>query len=186
MKMTGQSAAARLHELQVSATREEAEAFFDTLHALEVENMFGRWRGSGFETGSPFDGLLESYGWYGKRFDGPNDAHPLVFTDRRGLFSVNPAGLPLAYVAGLGQKLSSVAITAPVRTLLRLRATSKPTARLRMMEYRGVCTATMSYDALAINDHFRRVDERTVVGVMDARGLDAPFFFVLHRDGPAH
>jgi Domain of unknown function (DUF4334) len=36
----------------------------------------------------------------------------------------------------------------------------------------GVVTATMSYDALPINDHFRRVDADTVIGVMDVRSID--------------
>lgn len=179
---TDQSANARLTEHTGRATREEAESLFDTLPALTVDEMFGQWQGSGFETGNPFDGLLEAYGWYGKRFDGPNDAHPLVFRDGRGLFSVNPAGLPLARVAGMGRRLGSSTIAGPARRLMRLRSTSKPAARLRMVEYRGVSTATMSYDALAINDHFRRVDDDTLLGVMDARGLDAPFFFVLHRE----
>jgi hypothetical protein len=49
-----------------------------------------------------------------------------------------------------------------------------------MIEHRGVVTATMSYDALPINDHFRRVDDATLLGVMDLRGAP-PFFFVLRR-----
>lgn len=183
METTNQSASARLKKLVGIATREQAEALYDTLPALEIEDMLGQWRGSSFETGNPFDGLLETYGWYGKRFDEPNIVHPLVFKDGRGLFSVNPAGLPLARLAGMGERLGSAAIAGPARKLMRLRSTSKPAARLRKIEYRGVSTATMSYDALPINDHFRRVDEVTLLGAMDARGLDAPFFFVLHRDG---
>ena len=40
----------------------------------------------------------------------------------------------------------------------------------------------MVYDALPVLDHFRRVDEDTLLAAMDARGLDAPFFFVLRRE----
>ncbi|CAJ1586868.1 DUF4334 domain-containing protein [[Mycobacterium] wendilense] len=54
--------------------------------------------------------------------------------------------------------------------------------RLRMVEYRGVLSATMIYDALPINDHFRLIDDDTVLGVMDMRGLDRPLMFVLRRD----
>jgi hypothetical protein len=68
------------------------------------------------------------------------------------------------------------------RRLVRMARTWKPRARLRMMEYRGVVTATMSYDALPINDHFRRVDADTVIGVMDFRTIDRPFVFVLRRE----
>ena len=51
-----------------------------------------------------------------------------------------------------------------------------------MMEHRGVSTATMIYDALPIHDVFRKVDDDTVLGLMDLRGLPQPFFFVLRRE----
>ena len=63
-------------------------------------------------------------------------------------------------------------------------STRQPKARLRLTEYRGVVTATMSYDALPINDVFRKIDDDTLVGAMDARGLEAPFLFVLRREPP--
>jgi hypothetical protein len=51
------------------------------------------------------------------------------------------------------------------------------------MAYRRVLTATMCYDALPINDVFRKVDnDDTLVGAMDLRGLEMPFMFVLRRD----
>jgi hypothetical protein len=50
------------------------------------------------------------------------------------------------------------------------------------MAYRDVVTATMCYDALPINDAFRKVDNDTLVGVMDLRHLEEPFMFVLRRD----
>ena len=64
----------------------------------------------------------------------------------------------------------------------QLVTTSKPRARLRSVEHRGVQTAAMVYDALPIIDVFRRVSARTVLGLMDLRGLPDPFFFVLHRE----
>ncbi|PRC45517.1 hypothetical protein C6A85_94750, partial [Mycobacterium sp. ITM-2017-0098] len=57
-----------------------------------------------------------------------------------------------------------------------------PKARLRTTRFRGVDTATMIYDQLPINDVFRQIDEATVLGAMDLRGIKAPYFFVLHRD----
>jgi hypothetical protein len=42
----------------------------------------------------------------------------------------------------------------------------------------------MVYDALPIIDLFRRVGRDTLLGLMDMRGLDRPFFFVLRRDVP--
>jgi len=54
-------------------------------------------------------------------------------------------------------------------------------ARLRMMEYRGKVSATMIYDYLPINDSFRKVDDNTVLGIMDFKNSPQPFFFVLKR-----
>ena len=51
-----------------------------------------------------------------------------------------------------------------------------------MLEHRGVVSATMIYDALPICDVFRKVDDDTVLGLMDYRAFDKPFFFVLRRD----
>jgi hypothetical protein len=51
-----------------------------------------------------------------------------------------------------------------------------------MVEYRGVVSGTMVYDALPINDHFRAVDDDTLLGAMDLRGLADPFLFVLRRE----
>lgn len=56
-------------------------------------------------------------------------------------------------------------------------------ATLRKVEYRGVSTATMVYDRHPIFDHFRRVDDDTVLGVMDRKGEDAPLVFYLRRRG---
>ena len=49
------------------------------------------------------------------------------------------------------------------------------------MAPRGVATAALLYDSLPIVDVFRRVDDAVVLGLMDMRGLDAPFAFVLRR-----
>jgi hypothetical protein len=43
----------------------------------------------------------------------------------------------------------------------------------------------MIYDSLPINDIFRKVDDDSVLGVMDLRFSPQPFFFVLRREGPA-
>ena len=43
----------------------------------------------------------------------------------------------------------------------------------------------MIYDSLPINDVFRMVDEDTVMGVMDRKGEEQPFFFMLRRERQA-
>src|SRR5690348_13627853 len=91
---TGQ---ARLRELQGGTTIEAALAFYDAQEPVGLEEMIGSWRGEDLPTGNPFDGLLERFGWYGKRFDGPDHAHPLVFSASAGrTMSLNPAFVPVA------------------------------------------------------------------------------------------
>ena len=58
-------------------------------------------------------------------------------------------------------------------------------ASIRRVEYRGVVTATMVYDTQPILDHFRRVDERTLLGAMDRKGDAQPLLFLLRRRAPA-
>lgn len=158
-------------------------AWFDALPPVTVEELLGDWRGSGVATGHPFDGLLERYGWWGKRFDGPEAAHPLVFADGRGRFGVDPAGIPLALLIRTSALLHAEPVALVGRRLRRLRRTTRPTARLRTVTHRGVATGTVVYDALPVLDHVRRIDDDTLLGVMDARGL-APFFFRLSREAP--
>jgi hypothetical protein len=175
-------AGARLGALS-GAPVEDVLAFVDTLPAVRVAELTGTWRGRELTTGNPLDGLLGRFGWYGKRFDGPDQVHPLLFADGRGgVLAVNPALAPLSLVVRLAPLLRNplaVGLFRLVRPLLR---TSRPRARLRMVEYRGVVSAAMLYDALPVVDVFRRVDGDTVVGLMDMRGLEQPFVFVLRRD----
>lgn len=174
--------AARLKALEGKRDLAAALALFDALPPVTVEEMIGSWRGSTVETGNPLDGSLEANGWRGKRFDGPDLAHPLVFEDARGVFSVDPAGV-MSSTASQHSDLSDPKPSASdTQALLRQHHTTDPKARLRMMEYRGVVTGTMSYDALPINDHFRKIDDDTLLGAMDQRDVDAPFIFLLRRD----
>jgi hypothetical protein len=163
----------------------DALAYFDGLPTVSAAQMLGRWRGSGLPTGSPLDGLLEAYGWYGKEFLGREAVHPLLVRGRGGRpRAIDPAMIPLGLLRGH----AGLAKLWPVRTAFgRLRPalyTNQPKARLRMVEHRGVTTAAMIYDALPIIDVFRRVGDDVVIGAMDMRGLPSPFFFVLERDDP--
>jgi hypothetical protein len=54
-------------------------------------------------------------------------------------------------------------------------------ATLRMVEFRGQSTATMIYDKHPILDHFRKITDDLVMGVMDRKGEAAPLFFYLRR-----
>ena len=162
--------------------RDEALAMFDVCAPVRVEELTGRWRGSGVLTGSPLDGLLEAYGWYGKEFLDAERVPPLLFGTRSGPRPVDPALFPVGVLRDRpGLAHSRVARTA-FRAARPLLTTSKPRARLRAVEHRGVVTAAMVYDALPIIDVFRRVTGSAVLGLMDLRGLPDPFFFVLERD----
>lgn len=57
------------------------------------------------------------------------------------------------------------------------------TASLRKVEYRGQVTATMVYDQHPIFDHFRKIDDNQVLGVMDSKGDEFPLYFYLRRAG---
>ncbi|MEU2979887.1 DUF4334 domain-containing protein [Streptomyces hirsutus] len=60
----------------------------------------------------------------------------------------------------------------------------KGEASLWMVEFRGEVTATMVYDGQPVLDHFKAVDNRTLMGVMNGKGFgeSGPFYyFVLER-----
>jgi hypothetical protein len=142
----------------------------------------GRWRGSGLPTGSPLDGLLEAYGWWGKEVVDAETVHPLLFADRRGVpRPVTPRPVPLTVL----RRWPALAHVPVVRRLGRairpLLTTSRPAARVRVVTHRGVSTAALLYDALPVVDVFRRVDDDVLLGLMDMRGLDHVFAFLLRK-----
>ena len=161
-------------------SREDALELFDSLEPVDIDFMIGRWQGEGYPTGHPLDGLLEAFHWYGKQFESSEDVHPLLYWNRRGeIVRINPG------VMALGGQQSGAASRAAVRVfqlLMPLLSTSKSRARLRMTAYRGKVSATMIYDQLPIHDVFRKLDDNTVIAVMDNKHVKEPFFFKLRRD----
>ena len=165
-----------------SMSMQEALELCDALPIVEIDTIIGRWRGTEIFTHHPLNGLLETFGWYGKEFIDRDHVHPLLFSDSHGqLFSLDPQRLPF-----------SIALQLPIprwkllrRVLLAARfvlQTRKAKARVRMIEYRGKVSASMIYDNLPIYDTFRLIDSNTLLGVMDLKGMEQPFFFKLHRD----
>jgi hypothetical protein len=126
--------------------------------------------------------LLEAYHWYGKRFESPDHVHPLIFTKSNGKrVNVNPELVPIR--AGLLMRAPRTAFLGRLfQSCIPLLTTKRSRARLRLTHYRGKASATMIYDDLPINDVFRKVDNNTVLGVMDLKGMEQPFFFVLRRE----
>ncbi|WP_371859703.1 DUF4334 domain-containing protein [Tengunoibacter tsumagoiensis] len=164
---------------------QEALELCDTLPCVEIDFLIGRWRGSEISTGHALDGLLKTFGWYGKEFIDPDHVHPLLFSDDRGqIFVLDPRRLPLS----IGLKWRFLRKKLVRRLLLigrLLLQTRKAKARVRMVEYRGKVSASMIYDDLPIYDTFRCIDDNTLLGVMDYKGMEQPFFFKLHRDSEA-
>ncbi len=167
---------------QKNTTTAEAIALFDQLEPVDLDFMLGRWKGSGLHTGHPMDGLLEVANWYGKEFVTPECVHPLLFLDGScKVFKVapNPQMMKLSLsLPGLKNESFKPAFTL-FSSLLK---TEQSQARLRMMEHRGKLSATMIYDHLPINDVFRKVDDNTLLGLMDYKESAQPFFFVLKRE----
>ena len=152
---------------------------YDTLEPVDLAFMQGRWKGYELETGHFMDGLLELTGWYGKIFENADFVHPLLFytANKKKLYAVNPLLIPLQV------KFPKVKALGVLMGLLRpILQTKKARARMRMIAYRGKVTGTMVYDHKAIMDHFAKIDENTMLGIMDLKGETRPYFFVLERD----
>jgi hypothetical protein len=166
------------------ATTEQALELFDSLEVVDVDFMIGNWKGDGFQTGHHMDGLLEAYHWHGKRFETPENVHPLAFSTLGGRVAyVNPAFMgPLLKLSERFPAPKSAMFGRLFQFVMPLFTTSKSRARLRMTTYRGKSSATMVYDQLPINDVFRKIDENTVFGIMDLKGMKQPFFFILRRE----
>ena len=149
------------------ATPEEAYEVFQSLETISTEFMHGRWKGSDIETGHRFDGLFEASGWYGKMYLNDEEVHPLVFysEDKKELWSVNPRMMPFSM---------NLPKDDLVGTILRLgrfaMETKESKARIRNTEFKGRVTATMLYDEVPINDMFVKIDENSVLGIMDFKG----------------
>lgn len=167
--------------LRRGSSQTEAFEFFDRLGTVGFEEMRGLWKGEELSTGHPMEGLLPASNWYGKRFINEEHVQPLVFQKGNGeLFAGNPGLMPLSINYG---KLPDTFITIALRIFRPLIKTKKSWARLRQIQYRGKVSAAMVYDQKSIIDLFRKVDEDTLIGVMDIKNFfpGKSYFFVLRR-----
>jgi hypothetical protein len=135
----------------------DLDALWTDLTALDASEMLGAWRGGDFETGHPAGALLTTIGWHGKRFDSLTEGHPLICRGEDGELYSNTR-----YAGGGYSSLWNV-------------------------QFRGESTATMVYDATPVLDHFKRVDDETVMGIMNGKleaafGTAAHYYFWLERD----
>lgn len=134
---------------------------FDRLEPVELKSLIGVWEGKEFHTGHPLDGVLKKLNWYGKAFHDAENVDPLLFKGVKGnIFAVDPV---------------------PLMDTRKLIKAAGGKARMRMMEYRGKVSGTMIYDNLPIHDHFRKVNDKLLLGVMDWKGKKQAYFFVLEK-----
>lgn len=150
---------------QERITPEEAFNLYDELDAVELEEMFGTWRGFELKTGHPLEGTLEKLHWYGKAFYTPDRVDPLLFYKKNGnIFAADPG---------------------KIVDKMKLVPSDGGEGRIRMVEHRGRITGTLIYDHLPIMDHFRKVSVDVLMGVMDMKNHPEPYFFYLKKlDGP--
>jgi hypothetical protein len=149
----------RFEELRTADAADPAQldALWADLATVTVEEVLGGWRGGDFATGHVASTVLEKVRWHGKRFDGPLAAVPLVCRDDSGELYSNKE-------AGGGGEAS-----------------------LWPVQFRGEVTATMVYDKMPVLDHFKKVDDDTLMGIMNGKlgaafGIEDLYYFWLERE----
>jgi hypothetical protein len=136
-------------------------------------------------TGHPLDGVLGKVAWYGKHFEGAGRVHPLLVRDSAGhVFPMNPRLVRMRMLVSPPPTPQFLASIAPrvMRLLRPLVQSAGYGARLETIEYRGVRTVAMRYLDKPVTDVFRKLDDNTVLGLMDYPGMPRPYYFVLRRD----
>jgi hypothetical protein len=148
---------------------------------VDLDFMTGRWKGAEIQTGHPLDGWLQASGWFGKEFIDPETVHPLLFRGANGdILKVAPTPQAMRWAQRF-PFLRHPSWSTLLRFGTSLMHSEASQARLRMVEMRGRVSATMIYDHLPILDAFRRIDGRTVLGLMDEKGQPQPYVFLLER-----
>lgn len=135
----------------------DLDTFWADLDTVTVDEILGAWRGGDFATGHVISEVLEQSRWHGKRFDAPLDAKPLICRDENGELYSNLKG-------GAGGEAS-----------------------LWMVGFRDEVTATMVYDKQPVFDHFKKVDDTTLMGIMNGKlasafGIEDLYYFWLERE----
>ena len=179
----------------IGVTQAEAFGFYDSLEPVSAKFMFGVWNGSECRTGHIMDGMLTIAPWYGKAFMSTEKVHPLVFEDKSGKkYCVDPRKVfryieepaIMKLLTKFTQKVDTGKLSFDSHKLdpvFKAYKTVKSKARLREIRYRGAVTAAMIYDDLPIIDIFRKIDDTTVLGVMDVKGKmeKKGYFFLLQK-----
>lgn len=140
-----------------AARTDDLDALWADLATVTVEEVIGAWRGGDFNTGHLASQVLQQVRWHGKRFDGPLAAVPMLCRDEQGELYSN------------------------------LKAGGGGEASLWPVGFRGEVTATMVYDKMPVFDHFKKVDDDTLMGIMNGKleaafGVADLYYFWLERE----
>lgn len=147
--------------------------------------MIGLWRGRGIPSSHPFDDVLENLGWFGKRFTAGLRADALLFrSGQHRLVPIDPARIPVRLALHFHKVGTTRAAKNLFSYLQRGLQAKGPVASLKTMTFQGVTSAAMAYDEQPIVDHFRRIDERKIMGAMVIEGDERIYFFELEQVEP--
>jgi len=157
-------------------------AWFHSLPPVLPCEMAGVWRGDGIPSGHPLDGVLENLQWFGKRFRADLRSDALLFQWRPGrLVPIEPSLIPMR----LAMRLAPFGRTAVAKNwfsyLQKVMRAQGPTATLMSRIVEGIETAAMVYDRKPIVDHFKRMANDEVAGMMAVEGDPRRYFFRLRR-----
>jgi len=160
-------------------------SWFHSLAPMHPSELIGLWQGEGMASGHPLDGVLENLGWFGKRFHPDLRADALLFQlGPQRLVALEPAYFPIrtaVRLAPFGRTSVARNWFSYLYKILRAKGT---TAALETHEDEAGPTAAMAYDRQPIVDHFRRIDETTVAGMMVVSGEQLRYFFRLRMVSP--
>ncbi|WP_067891356.1 DUF4334 domain-containing protein [Nocardia vaccinii] len=131
----------------------ELDQLWAGLETVRAEDILGEWQGAAFRTGHPLCRALDHSRWYGKTFVSLFEAKPLICRAEDGSLFSN------VELGGGGE------------------------ASLWNVEFRGEVTATMVYDKRPVFDHFKRLGDNALMGIMNGRPdlvlADGEYFYFL-------
>ncbi|MBU9765103.1 DUF4334 domain-containing protein [Mycobacterium sp. TNTM28] len=154
-------------------TYHQIDTLFATLPAVSVNALLGTWRALAIPGVSTVYPILIEKGWYGMRFNDPENVDTMLIASPDGDEMFAADVLKLAAVAP-GATSNLCQIRSEIET-------DQPMGRLRMIDHRGTVTAAMIYDRLPVIDYFRQIDDHAVLCAADARDSIETGYLILQR-----
>lgn len=158
---------------------DEVIVLFDSLLFVIEEQMIGCWCGEGVDMDYDMDGMLESFYWYGKVFEGFNVVYFLVYKVLFwGCVFVNLVFLLIKFFIYL--LLCDFLVFVLFLILVFLICIGKLKVCLCIVIFCGRLYVVMCYDVKLINDVFVFFGFDLVLGWMDFKGMEQFYFFKLY------